>query len=201
MSAVPSSLALPRGAVLADAVVPRRLVADIALVAGAAALTAAAAQVAVPVPGSPVPVTGQTFAVLLTATALGPVRGMLGQVLYLALGLVGLPVYAEGASGGQVLVGATGGYLVGFVAAAALMGVLAQRNLDRRPAGMVLAYVLGSLTIYAFGVPWLAWVAHLTAAQAVDGGLVPFLFGDALKALLAAGALPAAWKLVERARG
>lgn len=201
MSAVPSGMALPRGAVLADAVLPRKLVADIALVAGAAGLTAAAAQLSIPIPGSPVPVTGQTFAVLLTATALGPIRGTLGQALYVALGMLGLPVYAGGASGAEVILGATGGYLVSYLFAAALMGYLAQRSLDRRPLGMVLAYVLGSLTIYAFGVPWLAVVADLSPWAAITAGMLPFLVGDALKALLAAGALPSAWRLVAKLRG
>lgn len=203
MSAVPSGMALPRGAVLADVVVPRKLVADVALVVGAAALTAASAQISfsLPVPGYPVPFTGQTFAVLLTATALGPLRGTLGQALYVAVGMLGLPVYAGGASGLEVIWGATGGYLVSYLFAAALMGRLAQRSLDRRPVSMFLAFAAGSLVIYAVGVPWLAVVAGYGPGEALVKGMALFLVGDTLKALLAAGALPGAWRLVSRVRG
>lgn len=192
------SLALPRP-VLADAL-PGALVRDVALVAGAAGLTALAAQVAVPLPFSPVPVTGQTFAVLLTAAALGPLRGTAGQLLYVMLGLVGLPVYSDGEAGVQVLLGASGGYLVGFVAAAWLVGAAARRGLDRTPGKAFGAFALGTLTIYALGVPWLAVVADLGLGQALLLGVVPFIPGAVLKAALAAGLLPAAWRLTGGAR-
>lgn len=189
-----TSLPLPLP-VLAD-LVPRTAARDVSLVAGGALLTAAAAQVSVPLPFSPVPLSGQTFAVLLTAAALGPLRGLLAQGLYLALGLAGLPFYAGGESGVQYATGATGGYLAGFLVASVVVGVCARRGLDRRPLGTAVAFAAGSLSIYALGVPWLAAVQDVSLGEAVRLGLLPFLVGDALKALLAAGFLPGAWALV-----
>lgn len=190
------SAALPRP-VLAD-LAPGTLARDATLVAVAVALTAASAQLVVPLPFSPVPISGQTFAVLLTAAALGPLRGVTAQGLYVLLGMAGLPFYAGGESGVQAAFGATGGYLFGFVAAAAVVGWCARRGLDRRPGGTLAAYALGTVVIYAFGVPWLAQVAGVSMTQAVGLGLTPFLLGDALKALLAAGLLPAAWRIARR---
>jgi biotin transport system substrate-specific component len=181
--------------VLADRI-PRVTARGALLVAGGALLTAAAAQVFVPLPFTPVPISGQTFAVLLVAAALGPARGVASMGLYVLLGLVGLPFYAEGASGTAVVMGATGGYLVGFVVAAWVVGHLARRGLDRTVWGTAVAYVAGSLVIYAVGVPWLAVVAGVGPQQALLMGVVPFLIGDAVKAALAAGLLPAAWRLV-----
>jgi biotin transport system substrate-specific component len=192
MSSTPFVAARP---VLADRV-PRVAARDLLLVAAGALLTAAAAQVFIPLPFTPVPISGQTFAVLLVAAALGPARGVASMGLYVLLGLVGLPFYAEGASGPAVVLGATGGYLVGFIAAAWVVGRLARRGLDRTVRGTALAYVAGSLVIYAFGVPWLALALGVGLGQALVLGVVPFLAGDALKALLAAALLPAAWKLV-----
>jgi biotin transport system substrate-specific component len=181
--------------VLAD-LLPRAVLRDIALVVAAALLTALCAQIRIPLPFSPVPLTGQTFAVLLTAAALGPLRGVAGQVLYVLLGLAGLPFFAGGESGWAYASGATGGYLVGFVVAAAVVGLCARRRLDRTPLGTVVAFVLGTLVIYAFGVPWLAATTDFTPAEALRNGALVFLPGDAIKAALAAGLLPAAWRLV-----
>jgi biotin transport system substrate-specific component len=183
--------------VLAD-LIPRTQVRNVMLVLGAAMLTAAAAQIVLPLPFSPVPLTGQTFAVLLTAAALGPARGALAQSVYLLLGMAGLPFYAGGQSGVQVVVGATGGYLVGFIAAAALTGWLARRRFDRRPLAMGIAFLVGSLVIYSFGVPWLAVVSGMPLRDAVMHGAAVFVIGDAVKAVLAAGLLPTAWTLLER---
>jgi biotin transport system substrate-specific component len=180
--------------VLAD-LLPRAAVRDVALVVAAALLTALCAQIRIPLPFSPVPLTGQTFAVLLTAAALGPVRGVVAQALYIALGLVGLPFFAGGESGWTYASGVTGGYLVGFLVAAAVVGYCARRGLDRSPLGTAVAFALGTLVIYAFGVPWLAAVADLSAAEALRSGALVFLPGDAIKAALAAGLLPAAWRL------
>ncbi|AEW94116.1 MULTISPECIES: biotin transporter BioY [Streptomycetaceae] len=168
---------------------------DAALVLGGAALTAVAAQIAVPVPGSPVPVTGQTFAALLVGTALGARRGMLSLLVYAVAGVAGAPVFAGGAHGALM---PSLGYVLGMVLASALVGALARRGADRgvwRTAG---AMVAGEAVIYAVGVPYLAVAAHLSLGQAVAAGLVPFLLGDALKAALAMGVLPTAWKLVGR---
>ncbi len=193
-AALPLPTARPRR-VLAD-LLPGSLARDVALVVGVAALTALAAQLRIPVPGLPVPVTGQTFAVLLGAAALGPVRGSLAQVLYVAAGLVGLPVFTGGASGWEAVAGASGGYLLGFVAASAVVGALARRGADRRVLSTVAAYTAGTAVIYAFGVPWLAAVAGMPLGAALTAGAVVFLPGDAIKAVLAGAALPAVWHRV-----
>jgi biotin transport system substrate-specific component len=189
------SLALPlnsRSAVLADTWVHSRTT-DLVTILGATALTALAAQISIPVPGSPVPVTGQTFAVLLAAAAIGPVRSMLAQILYVGLAFLGLPVLAGASGGAQVVFGATGGYLVGFIAASYVVGTLARRGWSRTPVRVAVAYVLGSLVIYAFGVVGLSLVTGQSLAWSVDNGVTPFLLGDLLKAALAAGVLPLAW--------
>ncbi|WP_328538738.1 biotin transporter BioY [Streptomyces sp. NBC_00344] len=182
------------GAVLAD-LLPATRARDIALVLGGAALTGLAAQIAVPIPGSPVPVTGQTFAALLVGASLGTRRGFLSLALYAVLGMAGMPWFADGASGAG---GATFGYVLGMVLASAAVGALARRGGDRsvlRTAGTML---LGSAIIYGLGVPYLALSTGMSATAAVAAGLTPFLIGDALKAALAMGALPAAWKLAGR---
>ncbi|PWI45473.1 biotin transporter BioY [Streptomyces sp. ICBB 8177] len=168
---------------------------DVALVAGGAALTGLAAQLSVHIPGSPVPVTGQTFAALLVGTALGARRGMLSLLLYAVAGVAGVPWFAGGASGAA---GVSFGYVLGMVLASAAVGALARRGADRSVARTAGVMVLGEAIIYAVGVPYLAVAAHLSVNQAIAEGLTPFLLGDAVKAALAMGALPAAWKLLER---
>jgi len=166
------------------------------LVLGGAGLTGLSAQISVPVHGSPVPVTGQTFGVLLVGAALGARRGAASMALYLIAGFVGVPWFAGGSAGSIHL--ATLGYLVGFILAGALVGALAERGADRSPWRTALTMVLGNLVIYACGVPYLALSAHLSAASALHYGLVVFLLGDALKVVLAAGLLPGAWRLAGR---
>jgi biotin transport system substrate-specific component len=187
------------GAVLADllpaATAARARLRDAALVVGGAALTGLAAQLTVPVPGSPVPVTGQTFAALLVGTALGARRGMLSLLLYALAGIAGMPWFANGGHGAAMV---SFGYIIGEVLAATLVGALAQRGADRSVWRMAGAMVVAEAVIYAVGVPYLALAAHLSVGRAVALGLTPFLIGDALKAGLAMGALPAAWKLVGR---
>ncbi|MFG2191643.1 biotin transporter BioY [Streptomyces sp. NPDC048639] len=184
------------GTVLADLLpattATRARVRDAALVVGGAALTGLAAQIAVPVPGSPVPVTGQTFAALLAGASLGASRGFLSLALYTLAGMAGMPWFAGGAGS------ASFGYVLGMLLAATVVGALARRGGDRgvlRTAGTM---VLGSAIIYAVGVPYLALSAHMSLTEALSAGLVPFLIGDAVKAALAMGALPAAWKLAGR---
>lgn len=179
------------GAVLAD-LLPASRVRDAALVLGGAVLTGLAAQVSVPVPGSPVPVTGQTFAALLVGTALGARRGFLSLALYALAGVAGVPWFAGGASGAGAV---SFGYVLGMLLASAAVGALARRGADRSPLRMAGTMILGEVVIYAVGVPYLALAAHLSLSQAVAAGLTPFLLGDALKAALAMGALPTAWKL------
>ncbi|MYW14057.1 biotin transporter BioY, partial [Streptomyces sp. SID2955] len=176
------------GSVLAD-LLPSSRVRDTALVVGGAALTGLAAQLSVPVPGSPVPVTGQTFAALLVGTTLGARRGFLSLALYAVAGVAGMPWFANGDSGAGMV---SFGYILGMLLASALVGALARRGADRSPLRMAGTMILGEAVIYAVGVPYLALAAHLSASQAIAAGLTPFLIGDALKAALAMGALPAA---------
>jgi biotin transport system substrate-specific component len=173
----------------------RTRVADALLVAGGAGLTALCAQISIPVPGSPVPITGQTFAVLLVSAALGLRRGVASMGLYLVLGLVGLPVYSDASHGVHVVFGATGGYLVGFVLAAAAMGWAAEHGWDRTPLKALPVFLIGQLVIFGIGVPWLAVVAHLDPSAAIAAGFTPFLLGGLVKGALAAALLPMAWRL------
>ncbi|MDJ0379817.1 biotin transporter BioY [Streptomyces sp. G-G2] len=182
------------GAVLAD-LLPASRVREVALVVGGAALTGIAAQIAVPVPGSPVPVTGQTFAALLVGTAFGARRGFLSLALYALVGMAGMPWFAHGTSGAG---GASFGYVLGMLLAATVVGALARRGADRSVVRTALTMAAGSALVYAVGVPYLALSTGMSASAAVAAGLTPFLIGDALKAALAMGLLPAAWKLADR---
>jgi biotin transport system substrate-specific component len=181
--------------VLAD-LVPGGLVRDVVLVVGAAALTGVAAQFAIPL--LPVPVTLQTLTVLLAGAALGPLRGGLSMGFYLVAGAAGVPWFAQQNSG---LGFVTLGYVLGFVVAATLVGWLARRGADRTFRGTIGAMVAGNLVIYAIGVPYLALALGIGLVEAIGVGMTPFLIGDALKILLAAGLLPAAWRLAGRGTG
>lgn len=167
---------------------------DAALIIGGALVIALGARAALPLPFSPVPITGQTLAVLLVGALLGSRRGALSVLLYLAEGIAGLPVFAGGAAGPAYMLGPTGGYLIGFVAAAWLTGVLAGRGWDRRIGSTALAMLAGNAVIYAFGLPWLA--AFVGAENALTLGLFPFLIGDLLKLVLAAVLLPSGWQVL-----
>ncbi|MFJ9560750.1 biotin transporter BioY [Streptomyces fuscichromogenes] len=191
MSTATAAASTRTGTVLAD-LLPASRVRDAALVAGGAVLTGLAAQIAVPVPGSPVPVTGQTFAALLVGTALGARRGLLSLALYALAGLAGVPWFASGTSGVSV----SFGYILGMMLASAAVGALARRGADRSVLRMAGTMLLGEAVIYAIGVPYLAYAAGMSASAAIAAGLTPFLIGDAVKAALAMGAVPAAWKLV-----
>ena len=177
--------------VLAD-LVPGALARDIALVIGAAALTGLAAQVSIPLPFTPVPISLQTFTALLSGAALGPMRGGLGMGLYLVAGVAGVPWFSEQRSGFDF---PSFGYIIGFVLAAMVVGWLARRGLDRLVSGTVAIMVLGNIVIYAIGVTWLARSLGVDIPKALELGAWPFLIGDALKIALAAGLLPAAWWL------
>lgn len=188
--------AVARPRVLAD-LVPGGALRDVALVAGAATFTGLAAQAAVPLPFTPVPLSLQTFAVLLSAAALGPYRAGAAMLLYLAAGMGGLPWFAEQRSG----IGFPSfGYIVGFALAAVLVGALARRGADRSILGTAGTMVLGNLAIYAIGVPYLALSIGVDLWTAIALGATPFLLGDGLKILLAMGLLPAAWRLAGRGR-
>jgi biotin transport system substrate-specific component len=181
---------------LALTLVPTALVWRVVLVVAGSALIALGAQLALPLPFSPVPVTGQTFAVLIVGASLGSRLGPLSVMLYVVEGAAGLPVFAGGTGGLARLGGPTAGYLVGFVVAAAIVGALAERGWDRRVWTAAIAMLAGEIAIYAFG---LAWLARFPLATGVlEAGLYPFIPGDLYKLSLAALALPAAWRLVRR---
>lgn len=168
---------------------------DVTLVVAGALLTAAAAQVEISLGFTPVPITGQTFAVLLVGAGLGCRRGAASQLLYVALGAIGLPFYAGGAGGWTAATGSTAGYLVGFVAAAAAVGWMAERRQDRRVDTSVPAMLAGTAVIYLFGLVWLAHRLDVDATTALEYGLIPFLIGDAIKLAVAGVLLPAAWRI------
>jgi biotin transport system substrate-specific component len=183
--------------VLAD-LVPRVRARDAALVVAAAALTALCAQISFHLPGNPVPVTLQTFAVLLSGAALGANRGAAAMLLYVALGVIGLPVYAEGKHGVDIITGVTGGYLIGFLIAGWVVGRLAERRMDRTPVRALPLFLIGSAIVYLIGVPWLAVSAHMSLGGAISDGFVPFIPGDIVKAVAAGALLPTAWRFASR---
>ena len=185
--------------VIAGAALPRSKATTLVLVVSFALLTALAAQIRIPLPFTPVPITGQTFAVLLSGAALGGLAGAMSQGLYILLGLF-FPFYAGGASGWEHATGATGGFLLGFVAAAALVGYLAENRQDRTVATAIPAFLTGTVVIYLFGVPWLAHVADVSLTRGIELGAAPFVVGDLLKVVLAGALLPATWRLVWSAR-
>jgi len=169
---------------------------ELGLLLAGSLLVALFAQVRIPLPFTPVPITGQTFAVLLVGAALGARRGAAALTLYLLEGALGLPFFAGGTGGARVLNGATAGYLFGFVLAAWLCGRLAECGLERNVRTSLLPFVAGMLVIYACGLAWLTVVLG-SLGRAIFAGLLPFLPGDVLKLLAAALALPATWRLLE----
>jgi len=170
------------------------------LVISGTLLVAGAAQISIPLPFTPVPLTGQTFAVLLVGASLGAMDGLLSLALYVLVGAVGAPFFAGGASGWSILSGATGGYLIGFVLAAALVGKLAERGWDRSFSSSVAAFLTGSVVIYVAGILWLANAldASPISQEVLIAGLYPFIIGDLIKLYAASALLPSAWKLVNR---
>ncbi|MFM1865196.1 MAG: hypothetical protein RL677_976 [Actinomycetota bacterium] len=161
------------------------------------ALTAIAAQVAIYLPFTPVPLTLQTFVILLGAAALGAQRAAISQVAYLSLALAGLPIMADGKGGLSAIYGATSGYLVGFIFASILAGHLANKFTTNRFRNVFISYFLGSLVIYVFGVLGLIFYANINLLSALSVGVIPFVLGDIFKAIAAGLLLPSAWKLTE----
>lgn len=195
--------------VLADLLPARRLgvterVRDAVAVIGFALLTALAAQVKFHLGFTPVPITGQTFAVLLAGGTLGMSRGAASQALYWAMGLIGLPFFAGGDGGWESGTGATMGYLAGFIVASALVGYMAERRADRNVITSLAAMTMGSVVIYAMGALWLAFDLGIPVANGDDSalalGVTPFLAGDVLKVAIASAVTPSAWLLVSRFR-
>ena len=216
MLATPSLNRLPaaeRGITIGDFLVPIRIgermsarLRHIALIAIGAAFIALTANISIWLPDNPVPITGQTLSVLLVGGALGLRRGLLSVGLYVLLGFF-LPVYAGHSSGANAILGvgssglvmgARGGYLLGFLGAAAVVGWLAELGWDRHVPGAVGAMLVGEAVIYAVGVPWLAAALQWSPERAIAMGFTPFLLGDAIKLAIAAGVFPAAWWLVGR---
>jgi biotin transport system substrate-specific component len=188
------SATLRRPVVLAD-LLPGAVVRDILLVVGAAGFVGALAQISIHLSFTPVPITGQTLGVLLAGTALGSRRGAAAMALYALGGIAGVPWFAGHTSGWA---GASFGYIIGFFLAAALCGLLAERRADRSVLRSLPAMLAGEVVIYAAGLTWLALYAHLGPAATISEGLTPFIAGDAIKAVIAAGLLPAAWRLARR---
>jgi biotin transport system substrate-specific component len=188
--------ALPRPRVLTDAI-PGHLTRDLSIVVGSAAVVSLAAQVTLPLPFTPVPLSLQTLAVLLIGAATGPARSVASMTLYVLVGVAGAPVFAGGASGWGT---ATFGYALGFILAAPLVGALAARGADRTPLRTTALMVVGNTAIYTCGVTWLTAVVGLDLSKALLVGVVPFLVGDLLKIAVAAGVLPTAWRMVHGQR-
>jgi biotin transport system substrate-specific component len=181
----------PSRLVLADRVFPRHLVVDITLVVLGAAFVGGLAQLYVPL--WPVPVTGQTLAVLLVGASLGAARGALALAVYAAFGIIGVPWFSEGSAGLDVIAGPTGGYIIGFIASAALVGWLSEREWDRKIFKALATFAGGTLVVFAFGLPWLAWSLGIGVDLTLEYGLWPFVIGGAIKAIIAAALLPLAW--------
>ena len=190
-----STVALP---LAATAFRPRTWVAKVALVVAGAGLIAACAQISVKLPFTPVPITGQTFAVLLVGSSLGLVMGVGSTLLYVVVGIAGAPVYADGAHGWSQITSASGGYLIGFVLASAIVGGLAHLGWDRRFGTASASMLLGNVIVYVVGLPWLAVVLDTNLDKTLEYGLYPFVVGDIVKLYLAAIVLPAAWRAVQR---
>jgi len=186
----------PAARVLAD-ILPGSLVRDAQLVIASAGFVGLMAQISIHLSFTPVPITGQTLAVLLSSTALGWRRGLAAMSLYALAGVLGLPWFAGGQSG---YAGAAFGYIVGFVACSAVCGWLAERGADRRLRWSIPAMFLGEVVMYAIGVTWLGVDLHVSASQAIALGLTPFIWGDVIKAAIAALLLPGAWRLVRARR-
>jgi biotin transport system substrate-specific component len=206
--AIPSLTRVPateKGLTIGDFLIPIRVgertsprLRSVLLVVAGAVFIFLTAKVSFTIPGNPIPYTLQNFGVLVVGGALGLRRGGVAALLYVLLGVVGLPFFAEGKGGIQVIWGATGGYLIGFIVAASVVGRLAELGWDRRIGGAIGATAIGTAIIYAIGVPWLAVTTGMSAAKAIETGFMPFIGVDIVKLLAAAAVFPAAWWLVGR---
>ena len=179
---------LPRSSVLTNAT----------LVAGGTLFLAALAQISIPIPGSPVPVTGQTLGVLLIGTSYGTGLGLATFAMYLLAGIAGAPVFAGATHGIEKITGATGGYLIGMMVATFLLGILANRQLDQRFLTALPTMLIGTFTIFTFG---LVWLHHFTGNDwnwTINAGLTPFIFGEILKIIVVGTSLPVVWRFVNK---
>lgn len=171
-----------------------------ALAVAGSVLMGGLAQWTIKLPFTPVPITGQTLGLLLIGAALGPLWGTISMLLYLIEGGLGLHFFAQGAHGWATLTLATlsGGYLWSYPVAALIVGWLADRGWDRTMRSSISAMLIGEIVVYAFGIPWLMASLHIPLDKALVLGLYPFIIGDTLKLFIAAGLLPAAWRLTGR---
>ena len=170
------------------------------LIAGGTIFLSALAQVAIPVPGSPVPVTGQTLGVLLIGTTYGAGLGVTTFAIYLLAGIAGAPVFAGGSFGFEKITGATGGYLIGMLVATYLLGLLANRRMDQRFLTALPSMLCGSVIIFSFGLVWLHHFTGENWAWTINAGFTPFIVGEVLKITLAASALPIVWRFINAKR-
>jgi biotin transport system substrate-specific component len=159
---------------------------------------AALAQIAIPVPGSPVPVTGQTLGVLILGTAYGSTLGTTTFAMYLLAGIAGAPVFADGGHGLDRIVGATGGYLIGMLVATFVLGQLARFRLDQKFLTALPSMLIGTVITFSFGLVWLYQFTGQTWSWTIEKGLAPFIVGEVLKIAIAGTALPAIWRVVNR---
>lgn len=189
-----AAISIPAPRVLGD-VISRSRLHDIQLVLAGALFVGLMAQISIPLGFTPVPITGQTLAVLLVGASFGPIRAGLAMTTYLLAGLAGVPWFAQHASGWHM---ASFGYLLGFVVAGSVGGWLASRRADRKVLSAIASMLLSSVIIYAFGVTWLGFALHVSPSTALAYGFTPFWLGDLLKAGVAGLALPAAWKFVKQ---
>ena len=180
------SMVLPQSSLLTKA----------ALSAGGGLFLAAMAQIAIPVPGSPVPVTGQTLGVLLIGTTYGSGLGLFTFAMYLLAGIVGAPVFAGASFGLEKITGATGGYLIGMMVATFLLGLLAKRRLDQRFLTSLPSMLFGTLIIFSCGLLWLHYFTGKDWAWTIAAGLTPFIVGEALKIAIAGTSLPILWRII-----
>jgi biotin transport system substrate-specific component len=191
-----------QAATLRVAVFPRSgLLTDALLVLGGAAFVGLMAQLSYKLHFTPVPLTGQTFAVLLVGAAYGPALGAASMVAYALLGIVGVPLYADHTHGWSTFTGNSGGYIVGFVLAAAVTGWLSERGWDKKFSSSIASMLTGSVIIYLCGAIWLHHELDVNWETTLVDGVYPFVPGDMVKLYLAAAALPGAWSLVRRFRG
>ena len=168
-------------------------------IVGGTLFIAALAQIAIPVPGSPVPVTGQTLAVYLIGTTYGARLGFATFSTYLLAGIAGAPVFAPAATGGLArLTGATGGYLIGMLVAVLVLGALADRKADQKFKTSFPALIFGSVIVFTFGLIWLNVSLNLTWAQTISAGLTPFIFGEVIKIAITATSLPLIWRRISK---
>ena len=168
-------------------------------IVGGTLFIAALAQIAIPVPGSPVPVTGQTLAVYLIGTTYGARLGFATFATYLLAGIAGAPVFAPAATVGLArLTGATGGYLIGMLVATLVLGALADRKADQKFKTSFPALIFGSVIVFAFGLIWLNVSLNLTWAQTISAGLTPFIFGEVIKIAITATSLPLIWRRISK---